>query len=125
MLRVVVVCSRPLTGELVAEALRAERGVEVVVLPGSGRALRSPAVQEAMAAAQAVVYVPDRAIERLPPVEAKPGAAPAVVVADLFGLVGLERAVRLGARGYAGPEETAAALVERVLRAAEGQPAFP
>src|SRR5438128_1936529 len=106
MLRVVVVCRNLLLGQLVAEPLRAERGAEVAVLPGSGRALRSPAAQEAMAAAQAVVYVPDRPIESLPPIEAKPGAAPAVVVADLFGLVGLERAVRLGAQGYVGPEET-------------------
>jgi DNA-binding NarL/FixJ family response regulator len=40
-------------------------------------------------------------------------------------MVGLDRALRLGARGYVGPREPRAVLIRRVLEAAEGTLAAP
>ena len=48
-----------------------------------------------------------------------------MILADLTGIVGLDRALRLGARGYVGPREPRVVLIQRVLEAAQGMLAAP
>jgi DNA-binding NarL/FixJ family response regulator len=125
MVRVMVIAESPAMAELVAGALREERRVDVIRVVGDRRQLPQPAAQEAPTGAQVVVYFPGAPIETLPWREAMPGAGRVLVIADFEGHVGLERALRLGARGYVGPGEPTAVLARRVLQAAEGELAVP
>jgi DNA-binding NarL/FixJ family response regulator len=123
--RTVVLAEYLLLAELVAEALREERRLNLTAVVGDREALRSPEVQEALAAADAMVYIPDRPIETLPWREIEPSEHRVLILADLTGIVGLDRALRLGARGYVGPREPRVVLIRRVLEAAEGTLAAP
>jgi two-component system nitrate/nitrite response regulator NarL len=125
MLRIAVMAEYPLLAELVAAALREDRRLDVTAVVGDRQALRAPALRETLATAQAVLYVPNGPIESVPWREAKHGARQVLVLADLTGQVGLERALRLGARGYIGPQESRPALAQRVLQAADGVLAAP
>jgi DNA-binding NarL/FixJ family response regulator len=123
--RTVVIAEYLLLAELVADALREDRRLELTAVVGEREALRSSEMQEAVASAHAIVYVPDRPIDVLPWREIQPGERHALILADLTGVVGLDRALRLGARGYVGPREPRTVLVRRVLEAAEGMLAAP
>jgi DNA-binding NarL/FixJ family response regulator len=123
--RTVVIAEYLLLADLVAEALREERRLNLTAIVGDREALRAPAVQEALVSADALVYVPDRPIEALPWREIEPSPKQVLILADLTGIVGLDRALRLGARGYIGPREPRAVLIRRVLEAAEGALAAP
>jgi DNA-binding NarL/FixJ family response regulator len=123
--RIVVMAEYLLLAELVAEALREERRLDLTAVIGDREALRAPPVREALATADALVYVPDRPIETLPWRESEPNEQRVLVLADLTGIVGLDRALRLGARGYVGPREPRMVLIRRVLEAAEGALAAP
>jgi DNA-binding NarL/FixJ family response regulator len=125
MVRVMVIAESPAMAELVAGALREERRVDVIRVIGDRRQLPQPVAQEAPTRAEVVVYSPAAPIETLPWREAMPGAGRVLVIADFEGHVGLERALRLGARGYVGRGEPAAVLARRVLQAAEGELAVP
>lgn len=122
---IVVMAEYPLLAELVAEVLREDRRLDVTAVVGDRQALQAPAVQEALAAAEALLYVPNGPIKSVPLREMKPENRRVLVLADLGGQVGLERALRLGAGGYIGPTEPRAVLAERVLQAAVGALATP
>jgi DNA-binding NarL/FixJ family response regulator len=123
--RTVVIAEYLLLAELVAEALREERRLDLTAVVGHREALRAPAVQEALVSAEALVYVPDRPIETLPWREIVPSEQCVLILADLTGIVGLDRALHLGARGYVGPREPRVVLIQRVLEAAGGMLAAP
>jgi DNA-binding NarL/FixJ family response regulator len=125
MSRVVILAEHRLLAELVADALSREGGLEVTVMghdPGAGG---EPQAAEAWSGVTVLVCIPDRPLEAPPWAAARSGAAPAVVLVDPLGQVGLERALRLGARGYVGPRESRAALAQRVRQAAEGAIGLP
>jgi DNA-binding NarL/FixJ family response regulator len=125
MSRVVVLAEYRLLAELVADALSRESGLEVTVMGHDPAAGGEPQGAEAWSGAAVLVCIPDRPLETPPWAVAGSGAAPAVVLVDPLGQVGLERALRLGARGYVGPREPRAALAQRVRQAAEGAIGVP
>src|SRR2546428_429574 len=67
--------------------------------PGAGEELQAAA---AWAGGTVLVCIPDRPLEAAPWATSRAGAPPAVVLVDPLGQVGLERGLRLGARGYVG-----------------------
>lgn len=123
VVRVVVMAEYALPAGVVAAVLRGQPELEVTAVEGRER-LREPERAGAPGAAQVVVYVPNAPIECIPWREANPGGQ-ALVLVDLGGHVGLDRALRLGARGYVSPHESVAVLVQRVLQAAQGTLAVP
>lgn len=125
MSRVVVLAEYRLLAELVADALSRESGLEVTVMGHDPAAGGEPRASEAWSGAAVLVCIPDRPLETPPWAAAGSGAAPAVVLVDPLGQVGVERALRLGARGYVGPREPRSALVQRVRQAAEGAIGLP
>jgi DNA-binding NarL/FixJ family response regulator len=125
MSRVVILAEHRLLAELVADALSREGGLEVTVMGHDPAAEGEPQAAEAWSGVTVLVCIPDRPLEAAPWAAAGSGAAPAVVLVDPLGQVGLERALRLGARGYVGPRESRAALAQRVRQAAEGAIGLP
>jgi DNA-binding NarL/FixJ family response regulator len=125
MSRVVVLAEHRLLAELVADALKRESGLEVTVMGHDPAAEEDPQAAAAWAGATVLVCIPDRPLETAPWTAARCGTPPAVVLVDPLGQVGLERALRLGARGYVGPGESRTALAERVRQAAEGSIGLP
>ena len=99
MSRVVVLAEHRLLAELVADALSREGGLEVTVMGHDPGAEEEPQAAAAWAGITVLVCVPDRPLETAPCAAAGSGAPPAVVLVDPLGQVGLERALRLGARG--------------------------
>jgi DNA-binding NarL/FixJ family response regulator len=124
MSRVVILAEHRLLAELVADALSRESGLEVSVMGHDPAVGQEPQAVAAWTGVTVLVCIPDRPLEA-PPWAARDGAPPAVVLVDPLGQVGLERALRLGARGYVGPREPRAALVQRVRQAAEGSIGLP
>jgi DNA-binding NarL/FixJ family response regulator len=125
MSRVVVLAEYRLLAELVADALSRESGLEVTVMGHDPTAGGEPRAAEPWAGVTVLVCIPDRPLETPPWAATRDGAAPAVVLVDPLGQIGLERALRLGARGYVGPREPRAVLVQRVRQAAEGAIGLP
>ena len=125
MSRVVVLAEHRLLAELVADALSRESGLEVTVMGHDPAVEEEPQAAEAWTGVTVLVCIPDRPLEAPPWEAARAGAPPAVVLVDPLGQVGLERALRLGARGYVGPREPRAALLQRVRQAAEGSIGLP
>ena len=125
MSRVVVLAEHRLLAELVADALSREGGLDVTVMGHAPRAGEAPQAAAAWAGVTVLVCIPDRPLEVAPWAAARSSAPPAVVLVDPLGQVGLERALRLGARGYVGPRESRAALAQRVRQAAEGAIGLP
>lgn len=113
-----------LLAEIAAGWLQGEGEWQVSALgegaaPGSGIASVGPE--------PAVVLVYLALDERELPDEAERWLAggAALLVVDLPGNLGLERALRWGARGYVGPGASRATLIERVRQVAAGRSAFP
>jgi DNA-binding NarL/FixJ family response regulator len=123
--RVIVLAEHRLLAELVEDVLSRGSELEVTVMGHDPAARADPLDSEAWAGATVLVCIPDRPLEAAPWVMSRDGAAPAVVLVDPLGQVGLERALRLGARGYVGPREPRTALVQRVRQAAEGAIGLP
>jgi DNA-binding NarL/FixJ family response regulator len=129
-MRVSVVSEQLLPAELLAAVLRAERSLEVTSVVGGAGSLDGPLGAKALAAtvvAFAALAPPELGFLRRIMEGEGIGAVTrrVLVVADMFGAVGLERALRLGARGYVGPWERAEVLVRRVLEAGQGILAVP
>jgi DNA-binding NarL/FixJ family response regulator len=125
MVRVVVIAEYPRLAQTAAAILRKEPQLEILRVIDSRQDLQEPAAREILLAAQAIVHVPNGPIEVVPMKEMRPTAGRVLVIADLGGHVGLERALRLGARGYFGPHEAEELLGRRVLDAAQGRLAVP
>jgi DNA-binding NarL/FixJ family response regulator len=118
--RVVVVAEYLLPADLLMEALRDDRYLEVTRVVGDRDELKALAVQEVLAAAQILVYVPERRIRSIAWWEEKFHPDQVLVLVDLFGQVGLERALQLGAQGYISPQETSRALLHHVTAVIDG-----
>jgi DNA-binding NarL/FixJ family response regulator len=125
MSRVVILAEHRLLAELVADALSRDGALAVTVMGHDPDAGGEPQAGEAGSGVAVLVCIPDRPLEAPPWEPSRSGTPPAVVLVDPLGQVGLERALRLGARGYVGPREPRAALVQRVRQAAEGAIGLP
>jgi DNA-binding NarL/FixJ family response regulator len=125
MIRVVIMAAAAHLADLAAKAMPGERDIEVMAMVGDPARFEEPAVREALAASEVLVYVADRPIGAPPWGEPGPGGGPAVVIANVSGHVGMARALQLGARGYVGPHETGPALAQRIREAATGKLAVP
>jgi DNA-binding NarL/FixJ family response regulator len=125
VVRVVVMAESPLLAELVAKALREDSRLRVTAVVGGRRELQLPAVWRAIEEADAALYVPERPLETLPWREELPTTKRVVLLADLLGQVGPERALQLGAGGYIGRGDAATALVEQVIEAVHRNTAAP
>ena len=125
MVRIAVLAEHAWLAILPAQKLREDNRLQVTAVAGERPELELPGARQAIAAAQALVYVATQTTESLPWPEVQPGPDQAVVILDIGGHVGVERAVRLGARGYLGPDDAEAEWAPRVLQAAEGKFAFP
>jgi DNA-binding NarL/FixJ family response regulator len=125
MVRVVAIAEYPGLAQTAAAILRKEPQLEILRVIDSRQDLQDPAAREILLAAQAIVHVPNGPIEAVPVREMRPTTGRVLVIADLGGHVGLERALRLGALAYFGPHEAEALLGRRVLDAVQGRLAVP
>ncbi len=131
-MRVSVVSEQLLSAELVAASLRQEGALEVTSVVGGATSLDGPSGVRALGAtvlAFAALTPPDSGLLRRVLEGEGEGAAAisrrVLVIADLFGCIGLARALQIGARGYVGPWERAEVLARRVLQAGQGILAVP
>jgi DNA-binding NarL/FixJ family response regulator len=127
-MRVSVVSEHLLPAELVAAALREEAEIEVTTVVAGAASMEGPAGARALRE-RVMTFVamapPEFGLLRRVIEEAVAVAARILIIADLFGTVGLARALQLGARGYVGPWEKVEVLAPRVLLAGRGDLAVP
>jgi hypothetical protein len=125
MVRIVVLAEHLSLASLPAEKLRGDDRLAVPAVMGARADLETLEVREAIAAAQALVYVASRATASLPWPEMQPGPGQALVIFDIAGHLGPEGALRLGARGYIDSDEPQGNWAQRVLATAAGKLAYP
>src|SRR5712692_10451439 len=121
MVRIAVLAEHLSLATMAAQTLRGDNRLHVTAVVGGGAELELPGVREAIAAAQALVYVAAGGTELLPWPEMQPGAERALVILDVAGHIGPERALRLGARGYLGRDEPYAGWASRLVEVADGK----
>jgi DNA-binding NarL/FixJ family response regulator len=118
--RIAVLAEHALLAEVLSEALRKERELEVTAVADEPETMATEPIQRALTAVDVVLHAPTGTAGTVPW-----GGGPPLVLVDFLGLVGLEQALHLGARGYVGPREAFSTLVERLRSVAAGTPAFP
>jgi DNA-binding NarL/FixJ family response regulator len=127
-MRVGVVSEHLLPAELVAAALRKQGELEVTSVVGGAASLDGPSGARALrekVLVFAALGPPEsgllrRVVERFAVTRAR-----VLVIVDVWGCVGLARALQLGARGYVGSWERADVLAPRVLEAGQGELSVP
>jgi DNA-binding NarL/FixJ family response regulator len=127
-MRVSVVSEHLLPAELVAAALRKQGELEVTVVVGGAASLEGSSGERALRETVltfAALAPPDSGLLRRVVEQFVATAARVLVIADLWGCIGLARALQIGARGYVGPWERAEVLPPRVLQAGRGLLAVP
>lgn len=127
-MRVSVVSEHLFPAELVAAALREEKEIEVASVVGGTASLESLTGARAMRE-RVMTFVamapPEFGLLRRVIEGAGAATARTLVIADPCGVVGLARALQLGARGYVGPWESVEVLAPRIISAGRGDLAVP